>query len=447
MGQTKTFDVAGHLFALHFGSGDTLPAFMQQYMPFAVEEGMAVGANLLFALEVSAGLPDGLPRFVEDMRQHDDGAEIRVGRLEGRMAFAFGFSGKLCALLVCDDDSFRHGRLYTLNDRLSGLNSALMVMYALSSARESTLLLHASVVVRQGAGYLFLGHSGTGKSTHSRLWLRHIGGSCLLNDDNPVVRVEPDGGVKVYGSPWSGKTPCYINAGYPIGGIVRLEQAPHNRIRRLGALEAYAALRPAVSGMRWHKEVADGQHETEAEVVKRVGVWHLACLPDEDAARCCAEAVAPHVDAASEKRAANNDASRLGEVERLVAAGRRVVLPVKGNSMLPFIIGGKESVLLAAPQSPLRVGDVVLARVGEGKFVVHRIVKTDGDKLELMGDGNLVWPEHCTRGDVMARAVAVVGADGKERTLTKNRWLWKLWHLLLPVRRYLLAVYKKIYLK
>lgn len=446
MVQTNRYNVAGHAFALSFDGADTLPAFMQQYAPFAVK-GEGKSDRLLFSLDVVDGMWEKVSSFVEEMHQSDDGAEIRVGTLDDKVAFEFGFSGKMCALLVCDDRGFKHGRLYTLNDRLSGLNSALMVMYALSSAPQDTLLLHASVVVHQGVGYLFLGHSGTGKSTHSRLWLKHISGSRLLNDDNPVVRTEADGRVSVYGSPWSGKTPCYVNAGYPVGAIVRLTQAPYNQIHRLKALEAYAALRPAVSGMRWNKEVADGQHHAETEVVRRVAIWHLECLPDADAARCCADAVAPTVDALTEKKVSGNDAALFEEVGRLVNSGSRVVLPVRGDSMLPFIIGGKESVVLEAPSFPLGVGDVVLAHVAEGKHVIHRIVKTDGKRLKLMGDGNLVWPEHCTTDDVIAQAVAVVTAEGKEKILTTNRWRWRVWHTLLPIRRYLLAIYKRIYKK
>ncbi|MBO6066250.1 MAG: transposase, partial [Lachnospiraceae bacterium] len=84
------------------------------------------------------------------------------------------------------------------------------------------LLMHASVTMHAGKGYLFLGKSGTGKSTHSQLWINNIEGCELLNDDNPVLRVEDDGSVRVYGSPWSGKTPCYRNLDVPVGAIVDL---------------------------------------------------------------------------------------------------------------------------------------------------------------------------------------------------------------------------------
>ena len=140
------------------------------------------------------------------------------------------------------------------------IDNALMVMYALATANKGTVLFHAAVVSHKDKGYMFLGPSGTGKSTHVRLWLEHIEGTELVNDDNPVVC---DG--VVYGSPWSGKTPCYRNVSYPLGGIVVLSQAPYNKIDRLNGLhlQAYVALVASISGKRWDARIADGLHATE----------------------------------------------------------------------------------------------------------------------------------------------------------------------------------------
>ena len=129
---------------------------------------------------------------------------------------------------------------------------------------------------------MFLGTSGIGKSTHARLWLKYIPDTELVNDDNPVVR---DG--VVYGSPWSGKTPCYRNVKYPVGGLVMLSQAPYNKIQPLKGIAAYVALVPSISGMRWNKRIADGLHATENAIASNIPMWHLDCLPDEEAARVC----------------------------------------------------------------------------------------------------------------------------------------------------------------
>lgn len=162
-----------------------------------------------------------------------------------------------------------------------------MLLYALFTAGRNTLLIHASVAVKEGKGYVFLGKSGTGKSTHSRLWLNNIEGTRLLNDDNPVVRIEDNGEVMVYGSPWSGKTPCYRNEQATLGAVVRLSQAPHNAIRRLSGVQAYAALAPSASSMKWNRVMTDGLHKTLSGIIQSVGIYHLECLPDADAAYLC----------------------------------------------------------------------------------------------------------------------------------------------------------------
>jgi hypothetical protein len=151
-------------------------------------------------------------------------------------------------------------------------------------------MVHASVIKYKGYGYVFLGKSGTGKSTHSGLWLKHIEGAELLNDDNPVIRVA-DGNVFVYGTPWSGKTACYKNECVQLGGIVRLSQAPYNKINRLAPLMAYTSFMPSCSCMRWDPRATDTLHKSVEKVISAIRCWHLECLPDEEAARICCAAV------------------------------------------------------------------------------------------------------------------------------------------------------------
>lgn len=137
---------------------------------------------------------------------------------------------------------------------------------------------------------MFLGKSGTGKSTHSRLWLQHIREVELLNDDNPVIRVI-DGKVWAYGSPWSGKTCCYKNEYAQLGALVRLHQASANRMEKLEGIAAYIAVLPSASGMKWDKRLTAGMHDTLAEVARLIPVYQLHCLPDAEAARLCYEQV------------------------------------------------------------------------------------------------------------------------------------------------------------
>ena len=139
-----------------------------------------------------------------------------------------------------------------------------------------------------------------------------------------------------------------------------------------------------------------------------------------------------------------SDDKIIEEAVRFVREGLSVTLAVKGSSMLPFILGGRESVVLTQP-GDVRRGDVVLARIDGRRFVLHRVMDVSGDRVELMGDGNIAGREVCTLDDVLARADEVVGADGRHRRLDSkgSRAAARLWRFLLPVRRWILAVYRR----
>ena len=176
-------------------------------------------------------------------------------------------------------------------DDAFALNNSLMLLYAFATAGLGVLEMHSSVVMKEGKGYLFLGKSGTGKSTHSKLWLTHIPGTELLNDDNPILRLMPDGTARVFGSPWSGKTPCYKVQDVPAGAVVRLSQAPYNKITRLPLVQAYASLMASASAFRPIQELADGWHRTLEGLAAILPCYHLDCLPDRDAAELCYKTV------------------------------------------------------------------------------------------------------------------------------------------------------------
>jgi hypothetical protein len=165
------------------------------------------------------------------------------------------------------------------------LRFGLWMMFGVVLAQRGAIAVHSSVIECRGRGILFLGESGTGKSTHTRLWREHIEGATLLNDDSPIVRIV-DGEARVYGSPWSGKTPCYKSRYVPIAGFCRLSQAPHNAIRRLPTIAAIGALLPSCPPQYAHDEpLQDAICRTLSEMLRRVPAYHLECLPDAAAAR------------------------------------------------------------------------------------------------------------------------------------------------------------------
>ena len=286
MNRKYYYQVARHSFSVELPETCSVIDEMEQYKPFSVP----ACDDVVFAMKVVSASDFSLTDDVTvEMHQDDDGSQILAGNAHGQPYFEFQLWGR-CAAKMLTNSQYTEAIVLLVDEPLFGINNALMVMFALSTANRQTALFHSSVVSHNGYGYMFLGKSGTGKSTHSRLWLKHIPDTELVNDDNPVVRQISDG-IYVFGSPWSGKTPCYRNVSYPIGGIVELSQAPFNKIRRLRPLEAYAALVPSISGKRWDKQVAEGLHETEDLMAGQVAVWHLQCLPDEQAARVCQHAV------------------------------------------------------------------------------------------------------------------------------------------------------------
>ena len=281
------YKVAEHVFSLDLGKKGDLLCDLRQYEPFVTDP----TEDIIFRLQI-VDMPFSMEGFEDEMHQEEEGQEIIAGHLpSGEPYFEFLFNNKRSAVLICSED-YKQARVSLEEYPQFGVNNALMVMYALATANKRTALFHSSVVSYQGRGYMFLGQSGTGKSTHSSLWLKYFEGTALVNDDNPIVRVSEDGEVRVYGSPWSGKTPCYRNISYPVGAIVKLSQAPYNKIQRLKGIKAYAAVVPSISGKRWDSVLAEGLHETENLIAQHTPVWHLDCLPDEAAAQLCCKTCA-----------------------------------------------------------------------------------------------------------------------------------------------------------
>ena len=168
---------------------------------------------------------------------------------------------------------------------------ALWIAYGLVTMAHRTVAVHTSVIQYKGRTVLFLGESGTGKSTHTRLWRENIEGAVLLNDDSPILRII-DGKPWMYGSPWSGKTPCYKQESYPLAACVRLSQAPYNKIQRLSIPQAYAALHPSCPpDFAYDDTLYDCISETIGEVLAQIPLYHLACLPNAEAAQLSCKTV------------------------------------------------------------------------------------------------------------------------------------------------------------
>ena len=283
------YTVAGHTFAVALPEGFPPEEYLKPYEPFAETEDIAP----LFTLELKT-VPSLREKVQGEVREclNDESPYFWIFEDEnGKYSFAFSYSKKHPDCLLFTSDDFKSNVVYICEEHAGrfaefALSNAMMLLYTFCTSPYQTLMVHASVTAHAGGGYMFLGRSGTGKSTHSRLWLNNIEDTYLLNDDNPVIRFI-DGQAYVYGTPWSGKTPCYKNESMPLKAVVRLSQAPYNKIARLAPLQSFASLMPACSCMRWDGQSVAALHKTVEKVISVVPCWHLECLPDADAAVLC----------------------------------------------------------------------------------------------------------------------------------------------------------------
>ena len=154
----------------------------------------------------------------------------------------------------------------------------------------NTLLFHGSAIAVDGEGYLFTAHSGTGKSTHTRLWMQAFGNrAVMVNDDKPFLQLDEDR-VWLYGSPWSGKHGLDANIRVPLKGLCILERGAENRIARISAAEALPMLqKQAYRPLEEHKETAFLQ--LVDRLSQAVPLWKMACNKNPDAAHIAFEAM------------------------------------------------------------------------------------------------------------------------------------------------------------
>lgn len=147
-----------------------------------------------------------------------------------------------------------------------------------------TILFHGSAVAVDGEAYLFTAKSGTGKSTHTRLWREMLGDrAVMVNDDKPLIRVNAAGAI-VYGTPWDGKHHLSKNMAVPLKAICLLERAEQNAIRSATVREAY----PMLLRQTFRPRSPEAMTKTLAlidRLAAGVKLYRLGCNMDPEAAR------------------------------------------------------------------------------------------------------------------------------------------------------------------
>ena len=265
---------------------------LPSFAPFSTE---AFKEDLFFQLTVDDQLHPVPKEERKHIRNFDTGnGDTIVDKLEdgGYQYIIKDIKGADCCLLITNKDfsDCRCALNGNYNMRSFGLNNALMLIFAFAGAHKQTLLIHASLVRNNNFGYAFIAKSGTGKSTQVSMWLRHIAGSDLMNDDNPIIRCI-DNEFWIFGSPWSGKTPCYRNIKARLGAITRIDRATTNSVDKLPPIQAFASLLPSCSSMKWESDIYNAICDTITKIVETTGIYTLHCLPNKEAAEVCYKAI------------------------------------------------------------------------------------------------------------------------------------------------------------
>ena len=153
-----------------------------------------------------------------------------------------------------------------------------------------TVLMHGSCIAMDGEGYLFAAKSGTGKSTHARLWRERFGDRVIMiNDDKPLIRVSENGPV-VFGTPWAGKHHLNTNTSVPLKAICFLERAEQNAAHRITFAEAYPMLLQQI-----YRPADSAAMKKTLALIDRLGasvdLWRLECNMEPEAAQAAYNAM------------------------------------------------------------------------------------------------------------------------------------------------------------
>ena len=280
--QKTFFTIAGHTFLIESNDTDILSSFPNME-PFVSEK----SDDLLFSVTIDNTI---IPSWQGEKvgKFPCPSATFEVNRKEsGEYYILVSDEYEIPCAFIMSNADLNEFKITTRGEEekvMFGLNNSLMVIFTICTAPLKTLLIHSSVVENNGKAYMFLGQSGRGKSTHSDLWVKHIEGSRLINDDNPIIRISDDGTPVVYGSPWSGKRPIYMNVHYPIGGMTAIEQEKENRIRKENIPVAFGILLSSCSTMKFDKRIHLHICNSISHILERIPVHTLFCRPDAEAA-------------------------------------------------------------------------------------------------------------------------------------------------------------------
>lgn len=272
------YNIAGHILEISGEEPGEIPGFS----PFLLESGFSGKPLVSVSLGQKLSLTKGELLYRFTIRE----GTCRFMKDNGDYIVHWSQSGGPDRLMVIQRNEDKFIVLSDMNQDtdIHILRFSLWIAFGIAALYGRTVAVHASSVIHNERSVLFLGESGTGKSTQSRLWREYISDTELLNDDSPFIRVHRDGTPFVWGSPWSGKTPCYKDKHAPAAALVRLRQSSSNSVRPLRTVEAVGALQPSLPPIFGNEPVlADLMHECMSHTIRQTPVYILDCRPDGEA--------------------------------------------------------------------------------------------------------------------------------------------------------------------
>ncbi len=292
-----------------------------------------------------------------------------------------------------------------------------------------TLLIHGSVISVDNEAYMFLAPSGTGKSTHTRLWMKHFGNrSFMVNDDKPLIIINDDGAFAC-GTPWSGKHNLNTNTIVPLRGLCFFYRNETNTIEQLSIENSYEyallqTFRPNDDELSIKTfDLLDKLLATTP--FYKMGLNNFA----DDALETSFHALASKSSSAS---------SEAKTIEEFIRSGNTLYKTISGISMEPLLHNRQSIVKIEKANGILKKNDVVLFIRNNGDYVLHRIVKVRRNDYLICGDNQWVY-ERIPHGDVIGimteytndgeHYVSVSSDEYKEYVDKHCKYYWLKYHI------------------
>lgn len=280
MNQQLLYEIAGHRMSIDTHDAEITEKLIPSFAPFRVKEDEKASLLLRFSGNNEIFTPNTDPDDVMEA----DGMSFSVYHSTGSVTVSVTNGNKEHRFSLSADRKTAISDL-TLTEPYESqfLAYFLRTAYGMAAANKGTIKLHASVIEKKGQALIFMGKSGTGKSTHSQNWLKHVPKCSLLNDDEPIVRMLPNGHIRVYGAPWSGSTPCYRNESAEVAAFVRLYQSKENKLTPLKGVNAFASLFQSVAILRSNNENRELTMTIVSDILEQVPIYRLDNRPDREA--------------------------------------------------------------------------------------------------------------------------------------------------------------------